>query len=171
MHALQAVAVHLWALSSSSCIPRRSPGFRPESQFVLRFEAGQVAGGWGGMGKWQKRPHLWAFCFSSQALANGLALPVPVALRHQSLVMMSHFGSCGWMLFSSEPCSCPLWLGRGQREHKGSPSRDSASELPPLLTQSSFWSTVLVMGKWGICPNEPEVLGPGLKFFPFATLL
>lgn len=102
--------------------PKPQPGLSSRV-LVLRFEAGRVAGGWGGMGRQQKRPHLWACCFSSQALANGRALPVPVALRHdvghRSLVTMSHLGSCGWVLFSS---SCPLWLGRGQREHRCSPS-------------------------------------------------
>lgn len=69
-------------------------------------------------------------------------------------------------LFSSEACSCPLWLGKGQREHMCSPSWDSASIRAPISLDPEF-SLVhrTVMGEWGVCPDEPEVVDPGLKFF------
>lgn len=112
-------------------------GSFPESQFS------SVLHGWqGGLAR-QEGSRRWGLLLEPAgppARALGTGLGQPLCLRgHRigpgSLVPVSHFGEMQlgycWTLLSREARSCPLWLGKGQREHRLLPRAWQLSS-PPL---------------------------------------
>ena len=72
-------------------------------------------------------------------------------------------GYC-WTLLSREARFCPLWLGKGQKEHRLLPRAWNSAPCLSLAQRT-------VMGERGACLSEPVFRGLRLTFFHVAAVM